>query len=435
MAYAVLSALRSLAVGPITALLVGYWFTGSEQGFYYTFKSLIAVAIVVELGMPLVIVPFVSHEWVRVRWDGQELSGPPEALDRLRGLCRAALCWYLATVLLLLGGTLLLGSTLVGPQEAAAPGVSSAWFLPWLWLCVWSAGDYLVRPLLSLLEGCQQVEPVFRVRLWQGLCMALATWVAIVAGGGLWCLPAGAGASTLFGLGALTGYRRLLRAVLARPERPQVSWRAEIWPMAWRIALTSIGGVVWTSVTIPIVFRLRGPELAGQLGMTLALTQGLSTIMTTWSQVRAPRVAELVARRDTAELHALLRRLALLTLGTGLLGAVCIELLVLGLDLAGHRLYSRMLPELPTALFLAGSLLSTATLPLATYLRAHKQEPFLLPTVAGAACLVLSLLALTPRYGGLGAALAYLGTVVLLTPLTLGIWNSRRKAWYPPGSE
>lgn len=427
MVYAVLSALRSITVGPLSALLVGCFFSSSLQGFYYTFKSLVAMALVLELGLPLVVVPFVAHEWVRVTWDGRELHGPAEALDRLRGLCRGAVLWYLLSAPVVALGTLLVGARWIDGSQP----VDAGWFAVWCWLCLWSGADYLVRPFLALLEGCQQVEPVFRVRLWQGLLSSAATWILIATGGGLWCLVAGMLCSALFGIVALFEYRFLLRSLLRRPETAGVRWRAEVWPMSWRIALTSLGGMVSSSAGTPLVFRLRGPEMAGQLGMTLALSQGLGTIMVTWAQVRAPRLAELVARREPAQLHRLLARLTLLTVGTGLFGALSIELLVAGLHVTGQRLATRMFSELPMALFLLSSVVGTSTVPVAMYLRAHKQEPFLLPTLVGAVLLVALLYLLAPPFGALGVGWAYLGTTLALTPVALWIGYRCQRKWYP----
>ena len=48
--------------GIISVLLVATCLTGVEQGFYYTFGSILAIQIFFELGLGTIITQFVAHE-------------------------------------------------------------------------------------------------------------------------------------------------------------------------------------------------------------------------------------------------------------------------------------------------------------------------------------------------------------------------------------
>ena len=52
----------SSLAGLVTLLLIARFLTGAEQGYYYTFGSLVALQIVFELGFSLVILQMASHE-------------------------------------------------------------------------------------------------------------------------------------------------------------------------------------------------------------------------------------------------------------------------------------------------------------------------------------------------------------------------------------
>jgi hypothetical protein len=53
--------------GGVMLIFVAHWMTGIEQGFYYTFSSLIALQIFFELGLNYVVMQIVSHESAHLR--------------------------------------------------------------------------------------------------------------------------------------------------------------------------------------------------------------------------------------------------------------------------------------------------------------------------------------------------------------------------------
>ena len=65
-AYALLSKVWLLFAGPITLYLISLYLTPEMQGFYYTFLSLVALQVFIELGFYVVITQFASHEWAHL---------------------------------------------------------------------------------------------------------------------------------------------------------------------------------------------------------------------------------------------------------------------------------------------------------------------------------------------------------------------------------
>jgi len=70
--------------GLVTVLLIAHFLTGAEQGYYYTFGSLVALQIVFELGFSFVILQMASHECAHLSLasDGT-VTGSPMAHGRL----------------------------------------------------------------------------------------------------------------------------------------------------------------------------------------------------------------------------------------------------------------------------------------------------------------------------------------------------------------
>src|SRR4051812_43033401 len=79
-------ALRS-AAGPVTAFLIAMHFPPETQGYHYTFGSVVALQVLIELGLGQVLVQFASHEAARLSvGDRGRLQGDAGALSRLVSL-------------------------------------------------------------------------------------------------------------------------------------------------------------------------------------------------------------------------------------------------------------------------------------------------------------------------------------------------------------
>jgi hypothetical protein len=70
--------------GIITVALIARFLSRAQQGYYYTFGSLIALQIVFELGFSFVILQMASHERAHLTFlPGGLISGNPAAYSRL----------------------------------------------------------------------------------------------------------------------------------------------------------------------------------------------------------------------------------------------------------------------------------------------------------------------------------------------------------------
>src|SRR5882757_3771880 len=79
---------QSLA-GLVTIALIGRFLSPAEQGYYYTFGSLVALQIVFELGFSVVVLQLATHEvaHLTVLPDGT-IAGPVDSHGRLASILR-----------------------------------------------------------------------------------------------------------------------------------------------------------------------------------------------------------------------------------------------------------------------------------------------------------------------------------------------------------
>jgi hypothetical protein len=225
-------------------------------------------------------------------------------------------------------------------------------------------------------------------------------------------------------------YRNFFRSLLTHPDGPQIGWKAELLPMQWRIAVSWLSGyfVYWTFT--PVLFHFQGPVVAGQMGMTWWLVLGISGVSSLLSVTKAPQFGMLIARREFGTLDRLFVRLVASSFALVVCGAAAIWTLVVVLNEIGHPLAARLLPPIPCGLFLVATVLLQISVVQGVYLRAHKREPFLIPSLVSGIVVAGSNLFLGSRFGAVGMAAGYLAVVLLNLPVGTLIWFRCRSLWH-----
>ncbi len=395
----------AIASGLVTVLLIARCLSPELQGYYYTFNSLVAMQIFAELGMNTVLVQCISHEMAELRIVGGRIAGERRTKARLKSLltfgvawCGGAACVFVA--ILLPGGWLFFGAS--APH---APDIALAWGL----FVVLTGVMLVLNGLLAFLEGCGQIGQVAAVRLAQAIGSSLGIWALLGARAQLLSFAGGLAIGCLIAAAALLArYRRLIVDLLrVNDAAGAVRWRTEIWPLQWRIAVSWASGYLIFNLFNPLLFATHGAVAAGRFGMSLQIVTALNSVGMAWITTKVPQFCRLIARRQRARLDELFRttlRQSLFFLAAG--GVLAVLFAALARPYApwlGNRL-------VPVALFAALCVVCLANHVVfaeAAYLRAHKQEPFMIVSVANGLATALAAWALIPRWGAQGAVLAY----------------------------
>jgi hypothetical protein len=426
-AFALFARAWQALAGPVTLVLIAQHMTAQVQGYYYTFASLLGLQSFVELGFSAVVLAIASHEWANLRLENGRIEGAPQGRSRLVSLGRLVFKWYAAASAVFVIAVGAAGYAFFAQQEPS--GV--AWQAPWFALVVLTALLLWTLPFNALLEGCNQVATVNYFRLTQAIASSIALWVALIAGAGLWAAVVAAAISLLRDLYLLlVRYRAFFAPFLRPPEGARIHWRGEIWPMQWRLAVSGLFGYFAFSLFNPVLFHYHGAVLAGRMGMTWALATALQSASMAWVQTKVPTFGVLIARRDYAALDALFYRSSAVALAIISVGALALWLLVVWLYAIGHAFAYRVLPPLPTGLFLLAAVLMQASFSLSAYLRAHKREPLMPLSIFFGTLVGLLVWTLGSREGADGAAAGYLIAVVLALAWQVRIWQRCRREWH-----
>lgn len=428
--FAVVARAWQFVSGPITLLLMALYFSPEMRGYFYTFGTILALQVFFELSLHIVLISVASHEWAHLRLNDQgQIEGDDAAHARLMALGRTSLRWYgVAAILFVIccgiGGTIFLG------QESLP---MSQWLGPWIALVVLTGGLLCCQPLTSLLEGCDQLAIVNRYRLRQSLTGSLIVWGMILSGLGLWA-AAGSSAVRLFWEVRLVAfrYRGFFRDLFRSTGQHLIDWKQEVWPMQWRLGLQGVATWWAMQLLTPVMFQYHGDVVAGRMGMTWSILSSLQAAAFAWVEARRPKFGQLIATRDFSNLDQLFFRssaqsIVILLTGVLLFWGCLFGLNQLEIPLA-VKIADALLPPLPAAVLCLGMSLFQIPVCLAVYIRAHKRELFLVPSLI--LCGMIGVLVLTfgKSHGALGASLAWTGSIGLFQfPVWTVIWTKFRK--------
>jgi hypothetical protein len=417
-AYSVMARGWSSLAGVGTILLIARFLSPAEQGYYYGFYSLVAIQIVFELGFSVVILQTASHEaaHLTIAPDGS-ITGPEREHGRLASVLKKSVRWY--TV-----GSLLMGLTIVPvgiaffrhiETKAYSGGVH--FVMPWLLVVAASCLTFQIDPVFSFLEGCGYVPEVSRTRLYQSVLATVLGWSAFLVHRGLFAPGMFILGQAIAGGWFIVTKRHLLWPLLRHATKKySIDWNMEVWPFQWRIAVSWMAGYITSQLFVPALANFRGAIEAGQMGMSLTICGVLSSMCVAWMNTKSAPFGRMISRREFAKLDRIFFRTLLQSIVMAVVACTAVWLVIAWVAMhhirMGNTLLAyRLLPPVPFAMLLFGTVLNIVVTAEAIYIRAHKQEKFLVNSLLGAAYVIPVVLFIARSHsshgGSWGIAAAY----------------------------
>ncbi len=400
--FTVLARFWSSAAGLVTVALIARFLSPAEQGYYYTFGSLVALQIVFELGFSFVILQLASHERAELSISSDyEISGAPIAHARLASVIQKSVRWYSVAAVIMAGILLPFGFYFFSTHQRVGQTVS--WQLPWCSAALMAALNFQIDPFLSFLEGCGYVPDVARLRFMQSATGSLLAWTVLISHHGLF-----APSMMLFGMASaslvwLAGKRKLLLGLLRHhPGTHRIRWNQEVWPFQWRIAVSWFCGYFLFWLFNPVLFVFRGPVAAGQMGMSLSLANAIQAIAVSWVSTKSAPFGTLIARKEYQRLDQTFFQALRQSFAVSFAGALTAWLGCIYLNLQHFSFAQRLLDPISLGILLLYMIVNVIILAEAYYLRAHKQEVFFVNSVVGAVAVTLCTVIFGRYYGATG---------------------------------
>jgi hypothetical protein len=415
--YTALARTWSSLSGLISVVLIAHLLSPAEQGYYYTFASLIALQVIFELGFSQVVMQLASHERAHLTIEsGARISGDEIAHSRLASILQLVLRWYFIGALLFTAVLIPAGLYFFSTHQHLGPSVP--WRIPWMSAASVAGIGFFLDPMYAFCEGCGFVADVAAMRFKRSIVGNLLGWAALASHHGLFAPALVITGQVIVGAMWLTGRRRLLFGLLRHNAATcRVSWKGEIWPFQWRIALSWISGYFVYQSFNPFLFAFKGPAAAGRMGMSLNIANSLMFFAMAWVSTKSAPFGMLIAKKRFAELDGIFFKSVLQSTIVAVVGAAILWSAAGYLNWAHSPYAQKILSPLAFALLLIAAIVNHLFASMGTYLRAHKQEVLFQLSLAIAVAVLFSNYISARTVGALGMIAGYL---VILAILGLG---------------
>ena len=417
--------------GVIGIFFIAQFLSKAEQGFYYTFGSILAIQVFFELGLTTIITQYVAHEMSGLKWvDNVNLTGNQRNHSRLAHLLRFCVKWYSIICIIRLLVLIISGYVFFNYYSPVNEKIN--WEAPWILVSIGTIINLFISPLLSIVMGLDRVKDVMKMRFYQQLIIPLSSWLGLAIGFNLYVLGISSILSVLYV--AIYSFKSDIKDILCNlwevKITEKVGYRSEIFPYQWRIALSWISGYFIYQIFNPVLFATEGPIVAGQMGMTLTALNGISAFSQSWINTKIPLMSKLIALKKYLELdrifHSTFKQVSF----------ICFLLLIIfivaiwGLKFTGISLGYRFLNWVPLIMMIIPLYLNQWIFCMGTYIRCHKKEPFLINSIVIAVLCSLSTIIMGKFYGVNGITTGYCIITVINLFWVYEIFNREKKEWH-----
>lgn len=420
--------LFSLVTGPISLYIVGTFFSKTEQGYYYTFASVLALQNFLELGLSVCITVFASHEFANLQMDKDgKVYGDLNSRSRLISLIRFALRWYgvVSILFFVFVGT---GGHLFFSLNNYGYGID--WTIPWWSLCLVSSINIITVPIWAFLEGCNQYLWTAYTRIKTRIAGAVVIWFSIVGGAGLYSASLSIFVTLLiFVVLFFSKWKGLVRHIFTDNIATSISWKKEILPLQWKIALGWVCGYFIFSLFTPVLFAFQGPIVAGQWGMTWVIISSLSGLASSWINVKVSSFGMLVSKKEWGNLDKLWIKSTIRSLSITIAGAVFILIVVAYLK-GQSTIGERFLGYKEIVVLCLATIVNQIIYCTNIYMRAHGKEPYLKLFILNAVLTGFSVYLTGKYFDALAVSVAYFFFITLSMTLTSMVFIRRRREWH-----
>jgi O-antigen/teichoic acid export membrane protein len=418
-----------------TVFFITKYLSSDEQGYYYTFGSIVAIQIFFELGLTGIITQFVAHEVSHLQLIDNKLIGDKEYKSRLSSLLRFCAKWYCIFAFILLLALMIVGYFFFIHYESS--NTSIAWKLPWILLAIGTALNLLIAPIVAFIEGLGKVKEIAKIRFIQQVISPVVVWGGLIIGSKLFVSGANAIIQALIIVIILykSPFRKILTNIWKDKAEAIIKYTKEIFPYQWRIALSWISGYFIFQLFNPVLFATEGAKVAGQMGMTMAALNAILALSLSWFNTKVPKISGLIAQKKYETLDDLFGKTMkqMLTVGFScLLLFVIIIFFVQTYDIKffGLSIADRFLSITPLIL-MALSIFSL--MPIngwAVYLRSHKKEPLMVNSIVVGILCCLSTVLLGRYYGLMGIVVGFCAIRFVSLTWIYSIFKKKKIEWH-----
>lgn len=430
LAFTFINQIWRLVSGPLTMIFIPLFLSEVEQGYWYLFGSLSALSIFADLGFSNIILQFSAHEFAHLHFQGDgTLTGDEDAKKRLGSFLRFSIKWLSGISAIVFPVVFVVGIIVITSQQNAV-----AWFFPWVLFLIGSLINFMNNSILSFVEGLNKIAVVQKIRFAVAVVNTAVILTLLALGFKLFALAIASIISASLIFFAIFGtFRNIFTDLFTCTKRFVYNWKKKIFGLMTKYAFSFVSGYFIFQIYTPIAYSTHGAVFSGKIGISITLFTAIFGIANIWIYTVTPHMNMLVSKKDWKSLDALFKKRLLLSCGTYLLGVSAAFLLLYILPIyfpIATKITGRFLPVTPLIMLASCWFLQLIMSTLAVYLRAHKEEPLVIPSIVSAVVIaigtVLSAYFLSPDLFFTGFGSSY----IFGLPWVLIIFYTKRKVWH-----
>jgi O-antigen/teichoic acid export membrane protein len=311
------------------------------------------------------------------------------------------------------------------------------WVYPWILLSFFTAVNLLITPIYAFMQGLGKVKDVAKIRLIQQSIVYLCIYCGFIFGFKLYIPALQSFVLAFIGVVLIFSFKfhKILAELWKVTITEKVVYSKEIFPFQWKIAISWISGYFIYQLFNPVLFAYQGAVIAGQMGMTLAVLNGVQALSNSWMTTKIPTYSGFIAQKQYKKLDFLFN--------TALKQSVFINLVALlilyssvkisryySLSLFGIEIGKKVLEEMPLLFMILSVFINQFVFSWALYLRCHKKEPFLFYSIVMAVLSGLSTFFMTKYFGVEGMTFGYFAITFILFYWAYFIFKTKKHEWH-----
>lgn len=274
----------------------------AEIGLYYTFLSLMAFALLLDIGLGQTLIRFSSQAWAGVRkFQKNGVPFPAENkkpnLSLLKNLMNAGFLGYLVVATVIVIVLIVPGGYFIQNQIDQAD-LSPTLIYCWIAMSIAIAYSFASEFWRMILFGIGGLKESHQVLIVAQLGSIIVTATALVMGLGLWSFPL---ARLVLGLVTrITAQFLLAKQIDAQVNALDADRKllATMWPMSWRQGTVAIGEFLVMRSGVIICTLLYGLEVTARYGLTVQVMAVFAAICSAPLAVAVPQITHMRVHRN-----------------------------------------------------------------------------------------------------------------------------------------
>ncbi len=405
--------------GPVTLALVISAFSPAEQGVYYGLVSIIGIQAIFELGLLNVLISQSGIEAARIsKADSSDVQTNQLAAQRMGLLINSSWQWFLMA-----GFLYVLAGWCFGWFTLSPVTTQLNWWSPLVVVIPVAAMSISLAPALAILEGAGFRESIYRFRMVQIVTGSIVVWASLLMGLKLWTIVIATCVQTFW-----ASYLVFVRHAdffnrfrkLPKPE-DGFSWRRDVVPMQWRVALISVAHYLASQLFVSVIVGGSSVESAadaGRLGATLTMTTAIQMLALAWVQTKFSLVSAHHGAGERETAGNMWRQTAIVSTALLCVALGTLIALIAALPFAGRGWELRFLSPWQLAVLSVGLVANHLLALQSFYVMARRANPLWIPAVVGLLTTAAAVWIFGRMYSTSGLVIAYaVATGLVALPL------------------